>query len=699
MTLTPPRAAQHPITRSFHGHDFVDNYEWLRDKESEETIAYLEAENTYTEQETAHLAQLRDNIFQEIKSRVKETDMSVPQKQDGYWYYSRTVEGQSYGIACRIPGAQGWTPPVIPEDGPVPGEQIILDLNELAQGHEFFATGAMSVSPSGRYLAYSVDYEGDERFTLHVKDLDTGELLSDVVEGVHYGATWVGEEHLLYTRVDEAWRADSIWRHRLGTPEHEDVLVFHEEDERFSVGVGVTRSRKFVFLASSSKLTSEFWKIPYDQPEATPELVLARVEGVEYDLDHAVVDGEDRWVVTHNADGPNFSAGWAPANQPLELGNLEVLLPHRDDVRIDGIDCYRDFIFVGYRHNAIGKAAVMRLGEDAGFEELTFDEELCSVGVGGNPAWDAPVVRVGYTSFTTPSRLFDYEVATGTYTLLKEQEVLGGYDRELYTSRRLWVTARDGEEIPVSLIYRADLDLSVAQPTMLYAYGSYEMSIDPGFSIARLSLLDRHMIMAIAHVRGGGEKGRRWYDNGKMLKKINTFTDFIDVADHLIATGVTTPDTLVANGGSAGGLLMGAVANMAPDRFVAIEADVPFVDPLTSMLKPELPLTVGEWEEWGNPLADKDVYEYMASYAPYENITPTTYPNILATTSLNDTRVFYVEPAKWIARLREIATGGSFLLKTEMSAGHGGVSGRYEGWKQTAFEYAWLINQATGVEE
>lgn len=690
--------------RTVHDTTFIDEYEWLRDKESQETIAYLEAENAFTEQETAGLSQLRDNIYQEIKSRVKETDMSVPQRSGDFWYYGRSEEGKSYGYSCRIPVVEGqdaWVPPVIPEGEPVAQEQVILDLNELAEGHEFFSLGASTITTSGRYLAYSVDTAGDERFTLRIKDLETGELLDDVLEDLFYGATWAGEEYLFYQRVDDAWRPDSVWRHKIGTDPSEDVRVFHEADEHFNTGIGATRSEKYLIIASVSKITSEVWVLDMDNPEGEFRCIIPRKSGVEYDVDHGVVAGEDVWIVTHNATGPNFEIGWAPVSEPLTLSDLTTLMPHRDDVRIEGVDTYRDQIVVGYRAGAIGRAAIMQLTDQGfgTFEELQFDEDLYTVGVAGNPEWDAPVLRVGYTSFTTPSQVFDYTVADGSKRLLKQQEVVGGYNRDDYVATRLWVTAEDGVQIPVSLVHRADLDVTTANPTLLYGYGSYEVSMDPEFSIARLSLMDRGMIFAIAHIRGGGEMGRGWYNNGKMLCKKNTFTDFIAVADFLIAQGVTTPEQLVAEGGSAGGMLMGAVANLAGDRFKAIEAVVPFVDPLTSMLMPELPLTVTEWDEWGDPLHDKEVYDYMASYAPYENVEAKAYPNILALTSINDTRVLYVEPAKWIARLRATAKSGDFLLKTEMAAGHGGVSGRYEKWKQTAFEYAWLINQATGVLE
>lgn len=703
--VTPPVAAKHPHIRSHHGIDFQDDYEWLRDKTAAETLEHLNAENDHTEAHTAELAELRENIYTEIRSRVKETDMSIPTRAGGHWYYGRTREGKNYGISCRVPVAKGsdpWVPPIIPEEGEVPGEQIILDLNELAEGHDFFSLGASSVTTSGRYLAYSVDTEGDERFTLRVKDLVSGELLADRLDGIFYGATWAGEEYLFYQLVDEAWRPDSVWRHRIGTDQSEDVRVFHEPDARFNTGVGGSRSEKYLFIESASKITSETWVLETDDPTGEFRLLWEREPGVEYLIDHAVVAGEDRWVVTHNATGPNFAVSDAPALSGAQLPalrELKDLIPHREDVRIEGIDTYRDFIVSGYRSGAIGKLAVMKLsGSGYGeWEELTFEEELYNAGSGGNPEWDAPVIRLGYVSFTTPSQLYDYEIATGKRTLLKEQEVLGGYDGSRYTAYRLWTTAADGAQIPVSVIHRADLDLEQPNPTLLYGYGSYESSIDPGFSIARLSLMDRGMIFVIAHVRGGGEMGRLWYDHGKMDRKKNTFTDFIAVADDLIARGLTTPQLMVAEGGSAGGMLVGAVANMAPDRFKAIHAAVPFVDPLTSMLMPELPLTVTEWDEWGDPLHDREVYEYMASYSPYENVAAVDYPNILAVTSLNDTRVLYVEPAKWIARLRDTATGGRFLLKTEMSAGHGGVSGRYAKWRETAFEYAWIINQATGL--
>ena len=703
--LTPPIAAKHPITREFHGRSFVDDYEWMRDKESAETLDYLRAENAYTEQETAHLEELTENIFQEVKSRVKETDMSVPSRRGQYWYYGRSVEGKNYGISCRVPvteGADPWTAPVIPEEGAPEGEEILLDANELAEGTEFFAMGASTVSDSGNLLAYSVDTAGDERFSLVIKDLRTGELLSDRLEGIFYGATWVGDDYIFYTTVDDAWRPDTVWRHKVGTAQSEDVQVMHEADEHFNIGVGSIRSEKYLFIVIGSKLTSETWVLDRTDPEGEFQVLWQREAGVDYDVDYAEIDGQAYWFVTHNASGPNFTLATTPlavGEDLAPLRELDVLIPHREDVRLEGVDTYRDQVVVGYRRAGIGRAAIMDVRHGwSEFKELNFNEELYTVSVGGNPEWDAPVLRVSYTSFIQPSQLFDYRVETGEYTLLKEQEVPGGYNKDDYVAYRMWTQASDGTQIPVSIVHRADLDRTKANPTLLYGYGSYETSMDPYFSVFRLSLMDRGMIFAMAHVRGGGEMGRTWYDSGKLLQKKNTFTDFIAVADDLIARGVTTADQMVAEGGSAGGLLMGAVANMAPDRFTAIQASVPFVDPLTSILKPELPLTVIEWEEWGDPYHDPEVYDYMKSYAPYENVNAQNYPDILAITSLNDTRVLYVEPAKWIAKLRDTAKGGQFLLKTEMVAGHGGVSGRYDKWRQNAFEYAWTINKATGLK-
>nr|WP_120491831.1 S9 family peptidase [Corynebacterium lactis] len=725
VSTNPPIAAKRPVTRSFHGRDFTDDYEWLRDKENPEVIEYLEAENAYTEAFTSDLKDTSESIFSEIKSRVQETDMSVPTRLNGWWYYSRTQEGKSYGMSCRLraepgEGLDAWTPPAISDDEAAPGEEVILDANELAEGHEFFSLGAASVSEDGTFLAYSTDVTGDERYTLRVKDLRTGELLGDEIAGISAGATWIGSEWIFYQKVDEAWRPDSVWRHRVGTDASEDVRVFHEPDESYWVGVGTTRSEKYLLLEASSKITSEVWYLDTSDPTGEFTCVRPRETGVEYDVDHAVISGRDMWMVTHNMTGSNFALAMVPVGSFDSVDDLTELVAHRDDVRVEGVDCFAGHLAFGYRRGGIGRVALAVLdrsaeasaasrddaatapapGADAvKFTEMEFSEELYSAGTSGNPEWDAPVLRYGYGSFTTPSQLWQLEVASGKRVMLKEQKVRGEFDAGDYVAKREWVSAADGAQIPVSIVHRADLDLSRPNPTLLYGYGSYESSMDPGFSIARLSLLDRGMVFVIAHVRGGGEMGRAWWEQGRALTKKNTFTDFVAVADFLLERGWTTREQMVALGGSAGGMLMGVVANIAGDRFAGIQAVVPFVDSLTSMLKPELPLTVVEWDEWGDPYHDPEVYDYMASYSPYENVSAeATYPKILAITSLNDTRVLYVEPAKWIAKLRDVvgdkAEPGQFLLKTEMVAGHGGVSGRYDRWKQTGFEYAWILHTA-----
>ncbi|MEH6795772.1 MAG: S9 family peptidase [Rhodococcus sp. (in: high G+C Gram-positive bacteria)] len=702
MTITPPVAKKVPHERTHHGDTFIDNYEWLRAKEDPEVIAYLEAENVYTEQQTAGLESLRGKIFDEIKSRTQETDLSVPTRMGQWWYYSRTVEGKSYGLQCRCPvdSPDDWTPPTLSSDVDVPGEQVLLDANLEAEGHDFFSLGAFSISLDGTLLAYSTDTEGDERYTLRFKNLETGELLADTIENVAPGATWTADAtHVFYLTVDESWRPDTVWRHTLG--KSGDVKVFHEPDESYWVGFGSTRSEKYLMIWVGSKITSECLVLESTDPEGEFRVVLPRTDGIEYSIEHAVVAGEDRFLITHNGSvngwgtegekAENFLLAEAPVSDPLDQ---RILVPHRDDVRVEDIDAFAGHLIFTYRREALTRMAIWPLTDEGygEYRELEFNEELYSVGAGSNPEWDQPLLRMVYTSFITPGQVYDLDIASGELLLRKSQPVLGKFDAADYVQHREWATAPDGTQIPLSVIARKDVPEGPA-PTLLYGYGSYEASMDPSFSVARLSLLDRGIVFVVAHVRGGGEMGRHWYDNGKTLKKKNTFTDFIAAAQHLIDTGRTSPKHLVADGGSAGGLLMGAVANLAPELFNGILANVPFVDPLTSILDPSLPLTVIEWDEWGNPLADKEVYDYMKSYSPYENVEAKDYPSILAITSINDTRVLYVEPAKWVAALRATKTGDSdLLLKTEMSAGHGGVSGRYEKWKEAAFEYAWIVS-------
>lgn len=701
--LTAPVAKKVRAERIHHGDTFVDDYEWLRDKDDPEVIAYLEEQNAFTEAHTAQLDGLRKQIFNEIKSRTQETDMSVPSRRGQYWYYARTVEGQQYAIRgrCPIRDDDDWTPPEVTEGG-LPGEEVLLDANVEADGHDFFSLGALTVSDSGEWLAYSTDVVGDERYTLRFKNLRTGELLAEQIADTAGGAVWSADaKHVFYQTVDAAWRPDTVWRHDIGAGT-DDVKVFHEPDERYWVGMGSTRSDKYLMIGVGSKITSECYVLAADDPTGEFRSVAPRVEGVEYNVEHAVIGGDDYFVIVHNdirdgAKAENFAIDIAPVDDPSARREF---MAHDTARRIEDLDAFRDYLVLSYRRDALPKMAIADLREidgmpePADFHEVTFDQELCSAGLGGNPEWVTPRLRIGYASFIEPTEVLELDVATGERVLLKRQPVLGGYDPADYVQSREWATAADGTRIPLSIVRRTGADGNKPAPLLLYGYGSYEASIDPSFSVSRLSMLDRGVVFVLAHIRGGGEMGRYWYENGKTLTKKNTFTDFVDAAGYLVDAGWTTPQQMVAEGGSAGGLLMGAVANLAPELFNGILASVPFVDALTSILDPSLPLTVIEWDEWGNPLHDPEVYAYMRSYSPYENVTAKPYPPILAQTSLNDTRVLFTEAAKWVARLQEKSTSDSLiLLKTEMSAGHGGVSGRYKQWEEVAFELAWILQQ------
>jgi oligopeptidase B len=693
--MKPPVAKRIDQQREYHGDVFIDPYEWLRDKENPEVVDYLKAENDYTEHATSDQAPLRQKIFDEIKARTKETDLSVPTRRGEWWYYGRSFEGKQYSVQCRCPvvDPDDWTPPQFDEETEIPGEQILLDENVEAEGHDFFALGAASVSLDGNVLAYSVDVKGDERYTLRFKDLRTGSLYEDEIVGIGAGATWAADNHTVYyITVDDAWRPDTVWRHRLGSGLPAE-RVYHEPDEKFWLAVGRTRSNKYVIIAAGSAVTTELRHGDATDGQTDFTVIWPRRELVEYSVEHAVVGGEDRFLILHNDGAENFTLVEAPVSDP---NTFRTLIEHRDDVRLDSVDAFEGHLVVSYRREALPRIQLWPIYADGDYgtpEDITFDSELMSAGLSGNPNWSSPKLRIGATSFVIPVRIYDLDLATGERTLLREQPVLGDYHPDEYVERRDWAVAGDGARVPISIIHR--IGVPYPAPTLLYGYGAYESCEDPRFSIARLSLLDRGMVFAVAHVRGGGELGRPWYEHGKMLEKRNTFTDFIAVARHLVGNDVTRPENLVALGGSAGGLLVGAVANLAPELFAGILAAVPFVDALTTILDPSLPLTVTEWDEWGNPLEDKDVYYYMKSYSPYENIEAKDYPAILAMTSLNDTRVLYVEPAKWVAALRHTKTDDNrVLLKTEMNAGHGGISGRYERWKEAAFQYAWLLDAA-----
>ncbi|MBO0609491.1 S9 family peptidase [Myceligenerans salitolerans] len=759
----PPVAARRPTTRTHHGDTFTDEYEWLRRKDDPEVVAHLEAENSWTMARLEHLAPLRQAIFDEIKARTQETDLSLPSRDGGWWYYSRTEEGKQYPIHARyeVSDPDDWTPRVLEPGEPVPGEQVLLDQNVEADGHDFFSLGTFDVSDDGGLLLYAVDTAGDERYTLRIRDLSTGTDLDDEVPGTAPGAFFAPDGvHVFYQTVDEAWRPHRLWRHRIGTSRDDDVMVFDEPDERYWMGAGVSRSKKYLMIELASKVTSECWILEADDPAGEFRCVRPRAEGVEYSVEHAVLPesvspagdaprgGRDVLLVLHNENAENFELTVAdvPGTGGV-AGWGDVVVPHDPDVRLEGISASERYLVLYYRRGAIGRSGILRLDTPGGlvgrsgtsadpgaapappapeirpqlvesgrpapaapvaaswrFEEIAFGQELESVGAGVG-VWEQPNLLVGYTSFVTPSAVYDYDVATGERTLLKQTPVLGGFDPDEYAQRREWAVAEDGTRVPISLVWRKDRVVlgddgvpAAPAPVLLYGYGAYEMSLDPYFSIPRLSLLERGVVFAIAHVRGGGEMGRRWYDGGKLDHKANTFTDYVACARHLAAAGWSTPERTVADGGSAGGLLVGAALNLAPDAFGGVLAGVPFVDALTSMLDPSLPLTVTEWDEWGDPLHDAAVYAYMKSYSPYENVPDDAshYPQVLATTSFNDTRVMYVEPAKWVARLR--AAGAPALLKIEMQAGHGGVSGRYATWEQIAFEHAWIL-EVLGLAE
>ncbi len=697
----PPAAQRIPSQRRHHGDTVTDDYAWLSGKENPDTITYLEAQNAYTEAMTGGQAALREEIFAEIKGRTKETDLSVPSRKRGWWYYSRTAAGLQYPVHCRRAVREENERPPMTEDGsPLDGEEVLLDGNELAAGREFFSLGAFSVSPDGTRLAYSTDFAGDERYTMRVKDLTSGEIAADEIPDTYYGCAWSRDgSALFYVTVDDAWRPYRIWRHLIGTPVAADQIVFTETDERFFAGVWLTRSERFVVISTSSKLTSEDWLLDAGDPAGEFRVVAPRRQGVEYGVDHQVTaDGSERLLILHNDGAENFEIATAPVGDPAAWTPL---VPHRADTRLLDVGAFRDHLVVHYRKDGLTGLRILRA--DGTEHELAFGEPVYSVSPGANPEYDARVFRLGFVSLITPDSVYDCDTATGELTLLRQRPVLalpgrGAYISADYEQFREWATATDGTPIPISIVCRKDAPRDGSAPLLLYGYGSYEISIDPSFSIPRLSLLDRGFTYAIAHIRGGGEMGRRWYDEGKILAKKNTFTDFVACARHLAAEGWTSPGRLVARGGSAGGLLLGAVVNLAPEAFGGIAAQVPFVDALTSILDPSLPLTVTEWEEWGDPLHDPAVYAYMKSYTPYENIAAgVTYPPILAITSLNDTRVLYTEPAKWIARLQAQASGGPFLLKTEMVAGHGGRSGRYDAWHEEAMVLAWIVTTAKRV--
>lgn len=693
----PPVAAVHPVQRRHHGDVVTDPYEWLRDADSPQVRAYLEAENTYADARTAHLQPLRERLFAEIKSRVQESDLSVPVGSGPWWYLSRTVEGQQYAAQVRVPRTPGQPRPSV-EAGALEEEQVVVDGNVEAGDGEFFSLGALTVSVDHTLVAFSADRDGDERFDLVVRHIETGEVLDDAVRGIGYGAEFSGDgRFVFYTRVDDAWRPYQVWRHAIGSDPSADVLVFEEPDERFWMGLGSSRDERWLIVALGSKTTSEVHLLPLDDPLGAWRCVAPRREGVEYDVEPT----PDRLLIVHNTDNPESDLAWAP----LDSTSAEEWVPWVQagpGERFLGVDAFAGGAVLSLRAQGLPAVRVFPVdpSSPSGYGpawEVDVDEPVRTIGLADNPDYDTPSLLLTSESYTTPRRVLEVTWTDHDPVLLREQPVLGGFDPAHYTARRLWATAPDGTQVPVSVVARADLTPDGDHPGWLTAYGAYEISSDPYFSVARLSLLDRGVVYAVAHVRGGGELGRGWYDGGKLHAKPHTFTDTLASAQALVEAGWFDGDRIALEGGSAGGLLVGAVVNLAPQRWRVVHAAVPFVDALTTILRPELPLTVGEWEEWGNPLTDPAIYAVMKSYSPYENLTACPYPAILATTSLQDTRVSFTEPAKWVARLRATVTSDPqthpILLRTEMHAGHGGRSGRYAAWEQTAWEWAFMLDQ------
>jgi len=678
--MDAPVAAIKPHIRSLHGDTVVDNYYWLNDyfkkgPDSSEVTKYLEAENAYTDSMMSGTKKLQTQLFDEMKGRIKEQDESVPYFKNGYYYYTRTEEGKQYFKFCRKK-----------ENLDAP-EEILLDVDALAEGHSYYAAGGFNVSPDNRLLAYGVDTVSRRQYTIHVKNLETGETLKDAIPGTSGGSVWANDNRtLFYTKNNPATLlTENIMRHKLGADTDNDAIVYHESDNTNYIGVGKAKSGKFIYIYSSGTLSSETRYLDADDPMGSFTVFQPRMPEVLY----SVTALADRFLIVTNQNAKNFKLMECPFNQTGQEHWKEVI-PHRPDVLLEDVDEFKDFLVVSERKNGLIQLAIRNL-KDGSQHYLDFGEEAYTAYPSNNPEYNTATLRYGYTSLTTPSSTYDYDMNTRKKTLLKQQEVVGGYNVADYVTERLYATAQDGTQVPISLVYKKGFNKDGNAPLLLYGYGAYGVTMDPSFSSSRLSLLDRGFVFAIAHVRGGQEMGRQWYEDGKMMKKKNTFTDFIDCGRYLVDQQYTSPAHLYAMGGSAGGLLMGAVANTAPELWKGIVAQVPFVDVVNTMLDESIPLTTNEYDEWGNP-NNKDAYEYIKSYSPYENIEAKAYPHILVTTGLHDSQVQYFEPAKWVAKLRATKTDNNvLLLKTEMDYGHGGASGRFDYLKEIALEYAFLF--------
>nr|WP_237701136.1 S9 family peptidase [Maribacter sp. HTCC2170] len=656
----------------------IDDYYWMNNREDDKVIAHLKKENDYYNELTAHMKDFQKDLFNEMKSRIKEDDSSVPYEQNGYWYVTRYETGKEYPIYSRH--KESLKAPV----------EVIFNCNEMAEGHEFFNLGGIAISPDNKMASFGVDTVSRRQYTIRIKNLETGEIYKDKIENTTGGSVWANDNKtLFYSKKDPVTlRSDKIFKHEFGTKSSEDRMVFHEEDETFGTYVYKSKSKKYLIIGCYSTLTSEFQILSADEPNAEFEAFAPRERGVEYSISHY---GDSFYVLTNKDKAKNFKL-MKVGESDTSSNNWKEFIAHREDVLLEDIDIFKDYYVLSERENGLNKLKICRWDNEHSYY-LPFKSETYTAYVGRNPEFDTDTLRYAYNSMTTPSSVIDFNMQTKLKVVKKEQEVLGGkFKKENYKSERIWATARDGVKVPMSIVYNKNTRINKDTPILQYAYGSYGSTIDPYFSTVRLSLLDRGFIYAISHIRGGQYLGRQWYEDGKLLKKKNTFTDFIDCSKHLIDNNYTSPNHLYAMGGSAGGLLMGAIINMAPELYNAAIAAVPFVDVVTTMLDDSIPLTTGEYDEWGNP-NEREYYDYMKSYSPYDNLEVANYPNILVTTGLHDSQVQYFEPAKWVAKIRELKKDDNLLLfNINMEAGHGGASGRFESLKEVAKEYTFILD-------
>ena len=671
----PPAAEKIKKELTIHGDTRIDNYYWLNERENPKVIEYLKAENEYKETVMKHTEALQENLYNEIVARIKQTDMSVPFKTEGYYYYSRFEEGKEYPVYCRK------------KESLKAEEEILLNVNEMAEGYGFYHVAGLTVSTNNNLIAFGVDTVSRRKYTIHFKDLTTGEILPDEIPNTAGQAAWANDNKtVFYSIKDDSLRSYKIFKHILGSEVSADKEIFHEKDVTFDTYVYKCKSKKYLFIASNSTLSTEYQYLDADSPDGKFKIIQPREKDLEYDVDHY----KDNFYIRTNLDAKNFRLVETPVNKTSKENWTEVI-PHRKDVLLEGFEIFKNFLVVSERKDGLIQLRVIKWdGREDHY--IDFGEETYMAYISNNPEFDTDLLRFGYTSLTTPRSTFDYDMNTMEKKLLKQQEVVGDFDSDNYHAERLYATAKDGVKIPISLVYKKGLEKNGDNPLLLYGYGSYGASMNASFSSVRLSLLDRGFVYALAHIRGGQEMGRYWYEDGKLLKKKNTFTDFIACAEHLITEKFTSPSKLFTSGASAGGLLMGAVLNMRPDLFKGVIAGVPYVDVVTTMLDDSVPLTTGEYDEWGNP-NNKEYYDYMLSYSPYDNVEVKDYPALLVTTGLHDSQVQYWEPAKWVAKLRELKTDDNILLlHTNMEAGHGGVSGRFRRYKETALEYAFMLD-------